>query len=274
MKAQKIDNCPISLLAESPIYLNNKFYWIDIKSGIMHSYDGDFQSFDMKEMITFIVPSKNNIVYSTKNSIKYFDIENNKSRDIFNLNFRENVRFNDGKCDASGRLYAGTMDMNEKNPDGSLYMFDSSYHEVLNNITISNGTIWSSDNKKMYYIDSPTKKIRVFDYDLKNGKILTETESIDVNFSSGVPDGMTIDSHDNIYVCFYGGGHVLAFDKNGRNIKEIELSVNNVSSCIFGGKNMDELFITTAKDCKGNGGEVYTYKNDIAGRPSYEYKLS
>ena len=89
--------------------------------------------------------------------------------------------------------------------------------------------------------DSPTKRIRVFNYDKNNSSIISEDKSIDVSFSPGVPDGMTIDSEDNLYVCFFGGSHVLDLDKNGKLIKEIKVSSKNVSSCVFGNDDLKTL---------------------------------
>ncbi len=273
MDADRIKNSLQSVLGESPVWLNNKLYYIDIKGGKIHSYNNNFGTIDLKEMITFIVPCNDNIVFSTKNSIKYMDLNTKKVKNLFTMNLQDGVRFNDGKCDVNGVLFAGTMDMKEKNNIASLYKFDKNVNEVLNKITISNGTIWNKDYDKMYYIDSPTKKIRVFSYDRNNSNIISEETGIDVSFSPGVPDGMTVDSMDNLYVCFFGGSHVLNFDRNGKLIKEIKVGSKNVSSCVFGGDDLKTLYITTAMDENGNGGYLYKYENNIEGTESMEFKF-
>jgi len=274
MDADKIKNSMQCVLGESPIWLNNKLYYIDIKSGkIINYYNDVFKTIDLKEMITFIVPCNDNIVFSTKDKINYIDLNTEKVKNLFAMNFNENVRFNDGKCDINGVLFAGTMDMDEKNDIASLYRFDKNQKEILNKITISNGTIWNKNYDKMYYIDSPTKKIRVFDYDNKNSNIISENQSIDVSFSPGVPDGMTIDSEDNLYVCFFGGSHVLVLNKNGKLLNEIKVSSKNVSSCVFGNDDLKTLYITTAMDENGNGGYLYKHENNIEGTKSMEFKF-
>ncbi len=274
MDADRIKNSFQSILGESPVWLNNKLYYIDIKSGKIHSYyKNNFYTIDLKEIITFIVPCNDNIIFSTKNSIKYMDLETKKVKNLFTMDFPDRIRFNDGKCDINGVLFAGTMDIKEKNDIASLYRFDKNAKEALNKITISNGTIWNKNYDKMYYIDSPTKRIRVFNYDKNNSSIISEDKSIDVSFSPGVPDGMTIDSEDNLYVCFFGGSHVLDLDKNGKLIKEIKVSSKNVSSCVFGNDDLKTLYITTAMDENGNGGYLYKYENNIEGTLSMEYKF-
>jgi len=274
MEADKIKNSIQCILGESPIWLNNKLYYIDIKSGkIINYYNDVFKTINLKEMITFIVPCNDNIVFSIKDKIKYMDLNTKKVKNLFTMNFNNSVRFNDGKCDINGVLFAGTMDMNEKNDIASLYRFDKNQNEVLNKITISNGTIWNKNNDKMYYIDSPTKKIRVFNYDNKNSNIISEAQSIDVSFSPGVPDGMTIDSEDNLYVCFFGGSHVLVLNKNGKLLNEIKVGSKNVSSCVFGNDDLKTLYITTAMDENSNGGYLYKYENNIEGTESMEFKF-
>ncbi|MEM0140387.1 MAG: SMP-30/gluconolactonase/LRE family protein [Ferroplasma sp.] len=265
MKANVVKGSPKCILGESPIWIKDTLYFIDIKKGMLYSYKDDFSSIKLGNMITFIVPAKNGIVFSTRSEIRYINMDTKEQKTLFSMDFDSNIRFNDGKCDSNGRLFAGTMDINEKNPVAALYKFDSGKSEVLKNITISNGTIWSPDNKTLYYIDSPTKKIRVFDYSIKNGNILNEKKSIDVSYSPGVPDGMTIDLDGNLYVCFFGGSHVLNINPDGKLINDIKVDAKNVSSCIFGGPELNKLYITTAMDANSMGGELFEFDSEAHG---------
>ncbi|KPV45868.1 hypothetical protein SE19_08010 [Acidiplasma aeolicum] len=265
MYAKKIEGAPHSSLGESPMFFNDTLYWIDINSGTLHSmYKNTFSSVKLDEIITFIAPHNDGIIYSTRNSINFYNTEKAYKNALFKMDFQKNVRFNDGKCDHSGRLFAGTMDINEKNPIGKLYKFEKEPENILENVIISNGMAWSMDGSTMYYIDSPTRKIRVFNYDNINGEIISEGQSIDVSASPGVPDGMTIDSEDNIYVAFFGGSHVLKLNKSGKILLEIELDAENVSCCTFGGDDFRTLFITTAFNGR-NGGGIYMFNNDVPG---------
>ncbi len=273
MEAIKVPGSPKCILGESPVWYNGMLYFIDIKNGIIYSYDGKFSKLRQKDMVTFIVPAYNGLVFSKKNTINYINYNSGTEKTLFSMNLDDNIRFNDGKCDSIGRLFAGTMDINEKNPVASLYRIENNITEILSGITISNGTIWSPDGKTMYYIDSPTRKIRVFDYGIEKGTIKSERESIDVSYSPGVPDGMTIDSEGNLFVCFFGGSHVLKLDSSGKLKGEINVGAKNVSSCIFGGKDLNRLYITTAMDTSGNGGELFYIDLNITGIEGNPYKF-
>lgn len=273
LKAKLIHESPQVKLGESPIWKDGLLYYVDILGGKIYSYGDSINIIHSDSIIPFIVPCEDGLIFATKDNIKHLTLENGKVETLFNMKFNENVRFNDGKCDMNGALFAGTMDMNERDPIGSLYKFDNKDSKVLDNITISNGTIWNYDKGIMYYIDSPTRKIRVFNYDVRNSNILDEMESIDVSSFVGVPDGMTIDSSGNLYVAFHGGSSVIAFDNTGKVVKKIYVSAKNVDSCVFGGDNLKTLYITTAMDEKGVGGNLYKIKNEIPGTPSAKFKI-
>ena len=273
MKAKVVGESPPSKLGESPVWKDGVLYYVDILEGKIYSYDGNIKVLHSDSMIPFIVPCNDGLVFATKDSIKHLIFKNDEVKMLFDMEFEPDIRFNDGKCDMKGVLFAGTMDMNEKEPSGSLYRLDDHVSRVLDGITISNGTIWDADKKIMYYIDSPTRKIRVFDYDTGNSSIIGERKSIDVSSFMGVPDGMTIDSVGNLYVAFHGGSCVVVFDDSGTVLRKIYVGAKNVDSCVFGGDDMKTLYITTAMDENGNGGHLYKIKNDVEGTPTAEFKF-
>jgi sugar lactone lactonase YvrE len=273
MKAKIIRESPQAKLGESPLWKDGMLYYVDISGGKIYSYDGEIRELHRENIIPFIVPCADGLVFATKESIKHMVFGKDEVETLFDLKFPENIRFNDGKCDMNGILFAGTMDMNEKDPIGSLYKCDRNEIKVLDNITISNGTIWNPHSNTMYYIDSPTRKIRVFDYDKSSSSIISEKRGIDVSSFMGVPDGMTIDSAGNLYVGFFGGSCVMVFDGSGNAVRKIYVGTKNVTSCVFGGDDMKTLYITTAMDKNGNGGHLYKVKNDIHGLPTDNFKF-
>ena len=122
-------------------------------------------------------------------------------------------------------------------------------HSKLKNLTISNGMAWSSDKKTFYFIDSPTNKVFAFDYFIENGDITNKRVEVEIPPSLGVPDGMTIDEEDGLWVALWGGGKVIRLDPASRMVVQtINLPVPNVTCCTFGGKDLDELYITTARE--------------------------
>jgi sugar lactone lactonase YvrE len=160
------------------------------------------------------------------------------------------MRYNDGKCDPAGRLWVGGMGMGPDNRyQASLYRLDHDLktNKMLDSITCSNGICWSLDKTKMYYIDTPTGKVRVFDYDNNTGNISNGITAVEIPEGMGYPDGMTIDAEGNLWVCLWSGACVACFDpETGELLRKISIPALNVTSCAFGGKDLKTLFITTA----------------------------
>jgi len=192
-----------------------------------------------------------------------------------------NNRFNDGKCDPRGRFLAGTMDMGEADPNGSLYSFDGeSVTKLFGGVTISNGLTWSPDHKTLYYIDTPTYEVKAFDYDLENGMVGNMRAVIKVPKPLGSPDGMTSDMQGNLWIAMWGGAQVTKWNPHtGQLLERIPVPAKNVSSCVFGGKNMNELYITSARvdldeaTLKQNPltGGVFHMETNVEGMPSFVF---
>jgi gluconolactonase len=122
---------------------------------------------------------------------------------------------------------------------------------LFGDVGISNGLDWSQDLTKMYYIDTLTMKVEVFDYD--NGNISNRRTLVQINEGMGFPDGMCADADDNIWVAFWLGSAVRCFDgKTGKQLEEIKLPAQKITSCCFAGEKLDQLIITSAV---GNPGE-------------------
>jgi sugar lactone lactonase YvrE len=235
-------------------YRTQEFYWVDIEGKSLHIYNPktkNNKSFLLPSRIGTVVPKN-----STEAVVALEDgvyIMNTDSGDISLLSDIENNktqnRFNDGKCDPLGRLWVGSMALNEEKYSGSLYMIDENGKTELkiDSVTISNGIVWTSNHKTMYYIDTPTAKIRAFDFDNNTGNLSNERVVIEVNDSLGFPDGMAIDEDDMLWVGMWNGNAVIRFNPNtGEIISKIEVPAHNVTSCAFGGKLLDTLYITTA----------------------------
>lgn len=165
-------------------------------------------------------------------------------------------RWNDGKVDSRGRLWAGTMTTKEECFEictGSFYRFEAdkmSFVKQFGDIFISNGLTWNDKTKKFYYVDSAAYEVRVFDSDkdgnLSNGKVLYDFKD---NGKKPVPfpDGMTIDEKGNLYVAVFHGSKVLKINPKGQVELEIQIPAKQVTSVAFGGPNLDELYVTTAR---------------------------
>lgn len=233
---------------------SQEFYWVDIEGNLLHIYNPKTKqnrSIETPSKIGTVVPKNSDEAIVALQDGVY--ILNTKTGDISLLSDIESDkpqnRFNDGKCDPSGRLWVGSMALDQEKYSGSLYMIDEAGKTELkiDSVTISNGIVWTSDQKTMYYIDTPTASIRAFDFDTNTGVITKGRVVVEVNDSLGFPDGMAIDAENMLWVGMWNGNAVIRFDPStGKVISKIEVPAHNVTSCAFGGKNLDTLYITTA----------------------------
>lgn len=244
-------------LGEGPMWHSGEqvFYWVDITGKKLHRLDlttGKDVDFDMGSMIGTVVPvEEGGVVVALETGVyRFTDARQMLKLADFPADAAPNSRFNDGKCDPAGRLWVGTMEKSVKPHQGKLYrMVGNRLAVVLENITISNGLAWSPDERTMYYIDTYEQVIYAFDYNNSNGHISGKRVAVTIPLTMGSPDGMTVDSTGNLWVALWGGGAVVCFDpKSGQQIDTIEVDAPNVTSCVFGGSDMNTMIITTARE--------------------------
>ncbi|XP_067634410.1 regucalcin-like isoform X2 [Eurosta solidaginis] len=161
-------------------------------------------------------------------------------------------RLNDGKADARGRLFAGTMYNDQKDlfstRKGELYVFEKGkpVKTLKSNIGISNGLTWNEKANKFYFIDSTDYDVKEFDYDCET--CVTCNPKVVFQHSSHLPDGMTIDADGNIYVATFTGHTVYKIDPStAKVLLEIKFPCKQITSVAFGGPNLDILYVTTSK---------------------------
>ncbi|KXK14912.1 MAG: Senescence marker protein-30 [Chloroflexi bacterium OLB14] len=173
------------------------------------------------------------------------------------------------------------MDMNEKDSTGNLYSYDGKQAKILlKGVTISNGLAWSPDYKTFYYIDTPTRQVQAFDYDVKTGEIANSRVAFAIPESFGWPDGMTSDIQGNLWIAMWGGAQITKWNPNlGTLLEKISVPALHTSCCVFGGKNMNELFITSARQGMSDedikkyplSGGLFKVVTDVEGMPTFEF---
>jgi sugar lactone lactonase YvrE len=158
-------------------------------------------------------------------------------------------RMNDGKCDPLGRFWAGSMAYDLTAGAGSLYRLehDGAVTTVLDGVTISNGVDWSADGRRMYYVDSATRRIDVFDFELETGDATNRRPFATIE-PPGLPDGLTVDADGCVWVAIWDGWEVLRFSADGHLEGRIALPVAQATSVTFGGSDLSTLYITTASE--------------------------
>lgn len=156
-------------------------------------------------------------------------------------------RFNDGKVDRHGRLWAGTMDRSERGSDGSLYRLDPDlvWHRIDGSYHIPNGPAFSPDGQVMYHTDTVLRTVYAFDL-VADGSLGTRREHLRFGDGEGYPDGMTVDAEGCLWIAFWDGWCVRRFAPSGERLAELPVPVQRPTSVAFGGKGLDELFVTSA----------------------------
>lgn len=235
-------------------YETQELYWIDIEGKTLHIYNPNTKTnknISTPSRVGTVVPvNKEKAVIALQDGIYIINTDSGEIELISDIehNIPTN-RFNDGKCDPSGRLWVGSMALDETPKAANLYMVNAKGESILkkDGVTISNGIVWTKDKKTMYYIDTPTAEVKAYDYDDVTGNITNERVAIQVTNDLGYPDGMAIDENDNLWIGMWNGNAVIQFDPNsGKMMSKIEVPAHNVTSCAFGGENLDILYITTA----------------------------
>jgi len=258
MKHVKVVAETTSQLGEGPVWLEDEgvFYWVDITAKQIRFHNpetGEQRTIQLSQLIGAAVPDHNgNLICAIESGFYKLSIA---SEQLIEIKLVEghltNNRFNDGKCDRTGRFWAGTMSMIGEAEAGALYCLerDGTVKKAVERVSISNGISWSSDDTKMYYIDTSTRKIQQFDYDAETGNISGQKVIISIPAEQGYPDGMTIDAEGMIWVAHWGGSCISRWNPaTGEQLEVVELPATNITSCCFGGENLDQLFITSARE--------------------------
>lgn len=243
-----------ALLGEGPVWCSREgcLYWVDIQRNKIHRYfpaTDDKFSWTFEQQITSIAPRRDGgFIVTSRQQFALWDGVSNT------LEYMEKVepdlpdnRFNDGKVDARGHYWAGTMDDKQLQASGALYRLsgDMSVQTMDSHYVITNGPCFSPDDSILYHTDTVARTIYAFDKD-RTGALANKRVFIQTPEAYGYPDGMTSDSEGCLWVCFYGGSRIVRYSNSGEELATIHLPVSNITSCTFGGDDYATLFITTA----------------------------
>ncbi|PKG22296.1 SMP-30/gluconolactonase/LRE family protein [Niallia nealsonii] len=231
-------------------------YWVDIEGEKVCAFNpttGENKEIVLDQQVSAVVPTlnKDKLIVALEKGLFYLQEQTEELQLITEIerNLPDN-RTNDGKCDAYGRFWIGTMNKKEEKEQGALYCLDTNgeFTKKLDNISTSNGLAWDKNNNYMYYIDTPTQKVLRYEFALDTAILGKAVEVVDFSDEEGFPDGMTIDQEGMLWIAHWGGSKVSRWNPNtNKKLEDIELPVLNVTSCTFGGGNLQELYITTAR---------------------------
>ena len=245
-----------ALVGEGPIWDAdaNVLWWVDIMSSELYAYDpqtGENRKWNVGQHVgTVVQRAAGGLMLAVQDGFAAFDPASGALEMLAEPEAHlPGNRFNDGKCDPTGRFWAGSMAYEDQSDQGSVYRMDTDYsvHRMIGDIGISNGIIWSLDARTMYYTDSLDFAIRAYDYDSATGGIDNERVIIDIPKAMGFADGFTIDEEGMLWVAHYGAGRVRRWNPDTATVlAEIDLPAAGVTACAFGGPGLDQLFITSA----------------------------
>lgn len=250
-------------LGEGPIWDvgTNTLLFVDIKRGSVHRFDpatGDHSTFDTGGLVAAVaLDPDGDLVLARERTFARCDADGGALTGLGTFHVEGDVRFNDGAVDPWGRFVMGTMDLQYDRPIGSLYRLDpdGSVTQLLDGITISNGIDWNADATRMYYVDSGTQSIDVFDVH-DDGELGERRRLVTMDEAPGGPDGLTLDVDGCIWVACWNRSCVRRYTPDGQLDAQIDLPVSAVTSVAFGGAALDQLYITTAQPI-GDGVEPH-----------------
>jgi sugar lactone lactonase YvrE len=229
--------------------------WIDIMKSQVHVYDPATQhnrTIQLDQMVGTVVPRQSGgLMVAVHHGFASLDLETEQMEIVADPEHDlPGNRFNDGKCDPAGRFWAGTLALEGTPHVCNLWRLDAdlSVHKILDKVSVSNGIVWDAARTSMYYVDTPTRRVDRFDYNHETGEVSNRSVAVRIPAEMGYPDGMTIDSEGMLWVCLWQGGKVSRWDPaEGRLLQTIDVPASNVTSCAFGGRHLDQLYITTAR---------------------------
>lgn len=246
-----------AICGESPMWSvrEQALYWTDNLGGVIHRLEpesGSAQSFPLgQNVMTIGERERGGLVLALAKQLAFYEpggeleplmgVEPDQPRN----------RFNDGKVDRRGRFWAGTMnDVEWDTPSGSLYRLDAGLDlsRVVGDVVCSNGVGWSPDDRTFYFGESFRYAIFAYDFDDDTGALSARRVFASVEASSGAfPDGLAVDAEGGVWSVHNGAGRVVRYAPDGEVTHEVDVPVPQPTSCIFGGRDLDVLYITTSR---------------------------
>ena len=281
-------------LAEGPLWdvERHVLWWVDINAGRVHRFDpatGSDATIEIGRPVGCVALRADGVlVVAALEALLALDPETGGLKTLAMFGSEPvSLRCNDGKSDPQGRFWIDRLALDRAAGAsalvrfGGLPEFEPRFETVLRGLTIPNGLDWSADGRRMYFVDSPGRVVSMFDFDAATGAIANGRAFARVDESVGlqasaVPDGLTVDAEDCLWVAVWGGGCVLRFSPDGSLLGRIDVPVARVSSCAFGGADLTDLFITTAWEdatpdeiaAEPTAGGIYRARPGVRGRPA------
>ncbi|WP_066449463.1 SMP-30/gluconolactonase/LRE family protein [Halomonas chromatireducens] len=285
-------------LGESPVWsvARQTLYWVDINNGHVYAWRPQDEAAptrtELDDKVGCVAIADSGLVAAATSGILRLAEDGEPQRLADNPEWKKGPakggqagrgnRFNDGRCDAAGRLWVGTIDVDEVSPTAALYCLErGELTRRLTGIGISNGLAFSPDRRWLYHTDSLTRRILRYPFDVDTGTLGEGETWVDLEALGlpGVPDGAAVDSDGCYWSALYGGGRIVRFSPEGELLAEHEVPCPHPTMVTFGGPDLRTLYITTATqhlDAEGKArwplaGSLLQMKTEVTGlaEPSF-----
>jgi sugar lactone lactonase YvrE len=280
-------------LGEGPSWdaASGTLVWVDILAGRVHRLDpptGTDRELEVGQAVGHAVPrAGGGLVLGLRDGFALLDAATAAQPDGTTVMPRfvapapdpdPSMRANDGKCDAQGRIWAGTMAFDPSPGRGSLVRLDpdGTLTRHLAGLTIANGMGWSPDGRTLYFIDSAPGAIDAFDFDADPGTLARRRPFARITAAEGQPDGLAVAADGSLFVAVWGGGEVRRYGPDGSLVERLPVPVAQPTSCCFGGADLADLYVTSARQGltpdelgrQPHAGDVLVLRPGVTGLPT------
>jgi sugar lactone lactonase YvrE len=278
------------ILGETPLWCDRsgKLWWVDIDGRLHQSFDPatgahEVSSCDCQFLGSQALATDGTHLLAQDLTLCHRLPGGELSDRVIEVESGFDNRLNDGRVDARGRLWIGTMDNQLHRPNGALYRVtgDGQVARIFGDVIVSNGIAVSPDNRTLYFTDTRRYRTFAFDFDLDDGVIRNRRLFADYSASTERPDGACVDVDGGLWTAFFSGGRLVRYRPDGAIDTVIPLPVTNPTCLCFGGNDLNTLYVTTARKFLDQGqlsiepqaGHVLAIHGVAQGHPEHRFAI-
>ncbi len=267
---------------ENPLWDERRqlLYWADIPNGRLFQYDPASNEHQKRHeggvIGGFTFQESGKLLLFRDVDVAEFDPDSGQVEVVLQYTDDSMERFNDVIADPEGRVFAGTI--GKTKDSGGLYRvdLDGTFTKLFAGSGCSNGMVFNAELNRFWWTCSSTKKIFQFDYDRATGELSNRSVFLDLSNEKGIPDGLTIDIEGNFWSAVWEGAQLRRFSPEGTRLEGPSLPVPKITSAIFGGPELQDLYVTSAsceENSTGEDGTLYRIKTSTRGRPEFRSRI-